>query len=105
LEYFTDRLQPPLLQQTIPQHFAGVVAQYGDRTAVICRAQGQRLTYEELNLKSDAVARGLQGLGVQKGERVAVSLGNGIEYAITTYALFKLGAILVSSSICFPPSR
>lgn len=30
-----------------------------------------------------------------KGERVAVSLGNNWEFAVTTYALFKLGAILV----------
>jgi len=40
------------------------------------------------------LARGLQGIGVKKGDRVAVSLGNNTEFAITTYALFKLGAIL-----------
>lgn len=33
--------------------------------------------------------------GVRKGDRVAVSLGNSIEYAIATYGLFKIGAILV----------
>jgi acyl-CoA synthetase (AMP-forming)/AMP-acid ligase II len=33
--------------------------------------------------------------GVKRGDRVAVSLGNGIEFATATYALFKLGAILV----------
>ena len=32
---------------------------------------------------------------MSKGDRVAVSLGNNIEHAIATYALFKLGAILV----------
>jgi acyl-CoA synthetase (AMP-forming)/AMP-acid ligase II len=30
---------------------------------------------------------------------VAVSLGNNWEFAVTTYALFKLGAILVSVSV------
>jgi len=45
------------------------------------------------------VARGLRERGVKKGERVAVSLGNGWEFAVITYSLFKLGAILVSRSI------
>ncbi|KAI1995382.1 hypothetical protein LOZ53_001435 [Ophidiomyces ophidiicola] len=62
---------------------------------VISRHQQQRLTYHELDLKSNALARGLASIGVTKGDRVAVSLGNGIEYAVATYALFKLGAILV----------
>jgi len=49
--------------------------------SVISRHQKQRLTYEELDLKSNALARGFQDIGVKKGERVAVSLGNNIEYA------------------------
>jgi len=32
---------------------------------------------------------------VQRGDRVAVSLGNNIEFALATYAIFKLGAVLV----------
>ncbi|KAI1765716.1 acetyl-CoA synthetase-like protein [Hypoxylon sp. FL1150] len=34
-------------------------------------------------------------MGVKKGDRVAVSLGNVPEHVVMTYALFKLGAILV----------
>ena len=86
--------EPPLLEQTIPQHFAGVVSQHGDRTAVISRHQQSRVTYDELDRRSNALARGLQGIGVKKGDRVSVSLGNNMEFAITTYALFKLGAVL-----------
>lgn len=52
------------------------------------------MTYDELDSKSNALARGLQGIGVKKGDRVSVSLGNNMEFAIATYALFKLGAIL-----------
>jgi acyl-CoA synthetase (AMP-forming)/AMP-acid ligase II len=53
--------------------------------AVVCRviSQHQRLlyTYDLLDRESSAVARGLRELGVAKGSRVAVSLGNNIEYA------------------------
>ncbi|DAA77220.1 TPA_exp: putative Long-chain-fatty-acid-CoA ligase [Trichophyton benhamiae CBS 112371] len=62
---------------------------------VISRHQGQRVTYEELDQRSNSLARGLASTGINKGDRVAVSLGNGLEYAIATYALFKLGAVLV----------
>jgi non-ribosomal peptide synthetase component E (peptide arylation enzyme) len=41
----------------------------------------------------------LRERGVRKGDRVAVSLGNNWEFATLTYALFKLGAILVRSSL------
>jgi ethanolamine utilization protein EutA (predicted chaperonin) len=56
------------------------------------------LTYEQLDRDSNALARGLANVGVKKGDRCAVMLGNNIEFATTTYALFKLGAVLVSTT-------
>ncbi|SPO06215.1 related to long-chain fatty-acid-CoA ligase [Cephalotrichum gorgonifer] len=104
-EFAADRsFQPPLLPHTIPEHFASIVSQHGDRPAVIARApttptnpnaSETTLTYEGLDLLSNRLASGLRSLGVKKGDRVAVSLGNGIEFASLTYAVFKLGAILV----------
>jgi acyl-CoA synthetase (AMP-forming)/AMP-acid ligase II len=71
------------------------------------------VTYTSLDARSNALARGLESVGVRKGDRVGVMLGNSMEYAVVsncvlhsrrtrteqnqaTYALFKLGAILVS---------
>ncbi|RAO68774.1 uncharacterized protein BHQ10_004786 [Talaromyces amestolkiae] len=88
-------MQPPLIEQTVGEHFASIVRKFGDRTAVVARHQKGRFTYDELDRKSNALARGLQSISVQKGDRVAVMLGNSLEYASLTYALFKLGAILV----------
>ncbi|GAM36525.1 hypothetical protein TCE0_018r05681 [Talaromyces pinophilus] len=88
-------IQPPLIEQTIGDHFASIVQKFGDRTAVVARHQKGRFTYDELDRNSNALARGLQSISVQKGDRVAVMLGNSLEYASLTYALFKLGAILV----------
>ncbi|KAH7044030.1 acyl-CoA synthetase/AMP-acid ligase-like protein II [Macrophomina phaseolina] len=93
--------EPPLLEQTVGEHFASIVAEHGDRTAVISRHQQAQLSYDELDRASNALARGLQSLGVKKGDRVAVSLGNNVEYATATYALFKLGAILVPLNPAF----
>ncbi|KAL3965074.1 hypothetical protein ACCO45_002078 [Purpureocillium lilacinum] len=101
--------EPALYTGTIPEHFAATVAQHADRPAVIARApvssaqQQQQdpdveetvLTYRGLDLLSNRLAASLAGLGVRKGDRVAVSLGNGAEFAALTYAAFKLGAVLV----------
>ncbi|EPE35042.1 Acetyl-CoA synthetase-like protein [Glarea lozoyensis ATCC 20868] len=94
---------PALLTQTIPEHFSSIVKEHGDRLAIISRAQGPigRLTYRELDERSTALAYGLRERGVQKGDRVAVSLGNNWEFATITYALFKLGAILVPLNPAF----
>ncbi|KAF4548793.1 AMP-binding enzyme-like protein 13 [Elsinoe fawcettii] len=92
---------PPLIEETIDKHFAGIVRDFGDRNAVISRHQQTTLRYRELDERSNALARGLLERGVRKGDRVAVSLGNNIEFAVTTYALFKLGAILVPLNPAF----
>lgn len=93
--------QPPLLETTVGEDFARIVSQHGDRPAVISREQARRLTYRELDQQSNILARGLQSLGVKKGDRVCVSLGNNIEFATLTHALFKLGAILVPLNPAF----
>lgn len=98
--------KPPLLQQTIPESFASVVSQHGDRLAVVSlypsrfQSTPQELlkpsiTYHELDTLSNELAHSLRSNGVKKGDRVAVSLGNCWEFAALTYAIFKLGAILV----------
>ncbi|RFU29355.1 hypothetical protein B7463_g6986, partial [Scytalidium lignicola] len=99
--YARGGTEPPLLTQTIPEHFSSIVSAYGDRNALISRSQGVRLTYAELDERSNALALGLRDQGVSKGDRVAVSLGNGWEFGVITYALFKLGAILVPLNPAF----
>jgi fatty-acyl-CoA synthase len=54
-----------------------------------------RLTYAELNSRVNRLANALAGVGVNKGDRVAVLMFNSSEYAEVTFALAKLGAILV----------
>ncbi|CAN8100185.1 unnamed protein product [Discula destructiva] len=107
---------PPLIPHTIPDNFAKIVSQYGDRPAVIAReatphagsgrpAKETTLTYAALDAESNRLAHALRTLGVAKGDRVAVSLGNTVGHATLTYALFKLGAILVPLNPAFNASQ
>ncbi|KAI1103237.1 acetyl-CoA synthetase-like protein [Jackrogersella minutella] len=113
LSYAEGPREPQLLPHTIPEHFAHIVSQYGNRLAASFRSPGtgQRplvpiidgktafgtriLTYNALDNQSNTLAHSLRSLGVKKGDRVAVSLGNVEPHVVTSYALFKLGAILV----------
>ncbi|KAK6580389.1 hypothetical protein PZA11_007411 [Diplocarpon coronariae] len=99
--YAAGSTEPPLLTHTIPQHFSSIVSLHGDRTALISRAQDAQLTYRDLDERSTALAHGLREKGVRKGERVAVSLGNGWECGVVSYAVFKLGAVLVPLNPAF----
>lgn len=98
-------LNPPLLEETVGENFTRIASAHGDRNAVISRHQNKRLTYHQLDLDSNVLAHGLQSLGVKKGDRVCVSLGNNLEFATITYALFKLGAILVPLNPAFTSTQ
>ncbi|APA11099.1 hypothetical protein sscle_07g058690 [Sclerotinia sclerotiorum 1980 UF-70] len=99
--YSVGPTEPPLLQHTIPQHFRSIVDTHGSNFALISRSQNTKLTYRELDEKSNVIAHGLRTLGVKKGDRVAVSLGNGWEFGAITYAVWKLGAVLVPLNPAF----
>jgi acyl-CoA synthetase (AMP-forming)/AMP-acid ligase II len=42
------------------------------------------VTYASLDARSNALARGLESVGVKKGDRVGVMLGNSMEYAVVS---------------------
>jgi long-chain acyl-CoA synthetase len=56
---------------------------------------GTTMTYRELQSAVDRFALALRGLGVSKGDRVAVVLPNCPQNVITTYAVLRLGAVVV----------
>jgi len=56
---------------------------------------GEAITFKELNLRANRVANGLQGLGVKKGDRVAIMLPNIPEFVYVLAGTLKLGAVAV----------
>jgi acyl-CoA synthetase (AMP-forming)/AMP-acid ligase II len=52
-------------------------------------------TYRQLDAQVNRLARGLQTLGVERGDRVAVLMLNRLELIETYFAVLKLGAIVV----------
>ncbi|QXJ23258.1 AMP-binding protein [Actinomadura graeca] len=86
----------PLLGETIGANLDRTVASSADRDALVERATGRRWTYDGFGADVDAVALGLRGLGVVKGDRVGIWSPNRAEWMLVQYATAKLGAILVT---------
>jgi long-chain acyl-CoA synthetase len=69
----------------------------GTRQAVACGET--RYTWEEFDLRTDALARGLASLGVVRGDRVAVLMLNCHRYLELYYACARMGAVIVPLNI------
>jgi acyl-CoA synthetase (AMP-forming)/AMP-acid ligase II len=52
-------------------------------------------TYRELNAESDALARGFEQIGICRGVRTVLMVTPSREFFALTFALFKLGAVIV----------
>ncbi|MEO7392349.1 MAG: AMP-binding protein [Ramlibacter sp.] len=77
-----------------------------ERTAI--RAHGTRpgaeyLSYLELQVRANALSHLLVGLGVQRGDRVAIVMPQRFETAIAYMAVFQLGAVAMPLSMLFGP--
>ncbi|HEY9287594.1 MAG TPA: long-chain fatty acid--CoA ligase [Candidatus Dormibacteraeota bacterium] len=72
---------------------------FPDRAAIVF--EGRRVSYRELDESSNRVANALTGLGIKRGDRVAVYLPNIPEFAVVYYGILKVGAIAVSINSIF----
>jgi non-ribosomal peptide synthetase component F len=120
----------PLDDRTLPEYFEqSLLSSFADRPALICRAETRnrfggpvqqhdaqhlRWTFAEFNNHVEALARGLSRVGIGKGDRVAVIMGNTrfihclfvwdrpidrgfySAYAALQWACARIGAILVT---------
>jgi len=82
--------------RSLVQMLAASVERDGDATALVeVWEGGHSLTYSELWARSARVAGGLRAAGVQRGDRVAIRLGNGIDWALAFFGSQLAGAVAV----------
>ncbi|MGH3258064.1 MAG: AMP-binding protein, partial [Streptosporangiaceae bacterium] len=86
--------------------FDVIAAEHRDRTALRIVAEGEdtALTYAELAARSAQVASWLRGLGVRRGDRVLLMLGNVAPLWEIVLAVMKLGAVMIPSSTLLQPA-
>jgi long-chain acyl-CoA synthetase len=92
---FGDRVVPVFAERpnSIWAMVADAASKNPDGEALVCGEQ--RLTWREVVRQSAGVAAGLRRAGLQRGDRVALLLGNRIEFALALFAAAHLGAVTV----------
>ncbi|MFE2957871.1 AMP-binding protein [Nocardia tengchongensis] len=83
------------------------IARGNDRPALwIVEEDGseQRVSFDEMADRSDRVATWLSGLGVGKGDRVMLMLGNQVELWEAMLAVAKLGAVIMPTTGALGPA-
>ncbi|HEY6132171.1 MAG TPA: AMP-binding protein, partial [Halioglobus sp.] len=87
------RLQPDTSRLTWPAFLEDVVARHGDRCAI--RFEGRDISSRDIQVDARRLAKALAASGVSKGMRVAVHMANRPEFAIASFAIAMLGAVMV----------
>ncbi|MDM7998547.1 MAG: long-chain fatty acid--CoA ligase [Dehalococcoidia bacterium] len=86
-------------QITLHQRLEDTAKRFPDSPAIIfpgAFGDARKLTYRQLNDDANRMANALAGMGVQKGDRVALVMPNCTHFVISYYAALKLGAIAVA---------
>ncbi len=86
--------------------------QYPNDTVLITPAklplvgyQAHTVSYQQLDLWSDALAAALVDLGLKKGARVAIVMPNCVQFAIAYFATLKAGGVVAATNPTYPPAR
>lgn len=86
--------QPRILDKTFGTLLQEKVKENPHALLVASDHQQQSLTYAQIHKRSDDLAKGMASLGVKKGDRVAILMGNRVEYVEVFFACAKLGALI-----------
>src|SRR6476469_4602975 len=90
---FGDRIVPAFCQRprSIWEMVSDAASRNPDGEALVCGVR--RMTWREVAQQSAQIAAGLRKMGVQTGDRVALLLGNRIEFVLAMFGAAHLGAI------------
>ena len=58
------------------------------------RHEGRTVSYAEFDRLANRAGHALRGLGVARGDRVTLALGNSLEYVVAAFGVLKAGAVL-----------
>ncbi len=85
-----------LLQKTVGEVLRDQARAFPDREAYVYPEHGIRKTYREFDEETDQIAKAFMGMGIEKGENVAIWSDNKREWLQSQFATGKMGAALVT---------
>ncbi len=91
--------------RSIAEAFRITAEDFPDRVAVRTKDDSVSITWGELRERVDAFAAGLAGLGVKRGDTVALMLSNRPEFHLADLAVMSLGAVPYSIYLTSAPEQ
>lgn len=91
--YYPALMPFPKILPTIPALVRSCAARFGDKPFLI--ADGQELTYIDLDRRSAALAIALLAEGISKGDHVGILMPNSVDWALAWFATTRIGAVAV----------
>lgn len=85
-----------LLVKTVGEIVKEQAALHPDQEAYVYPEHGIRKTYKAFDEETDLLAKAFMGIGIEKGEHVAIWSDNKREWLLSQYATGKMGAVLVT---------
>ena len=87
---------------SLVEMFENAALRYADQPAFI--NMGEVMTFRKLEERSRAFAAYLQqGLGLQKGDRVALMMPNLLQYPIALFGVLRAGMVVVNVNPLYTP--
>ncbi|WOV87159.1 AMP-binding protein [Sporosarcina oncorhynchi] len=85
-----------LLDNTVGEVLKSWAAKIPEHEAYVYPELGLRRTYEKFDQETDDLAKAFIGMGIQKGENVAIWSDNKPQWLLSQFATGKMGAVLVT---------
>ena len=90
--------------QSVVHMLRATVDKWTNKEALV-ELGGERITYTQLWDRSARVAGGLRAMGVHRGDRVAIRLGNSINWCSAFFGILMAGAVVVPVNTRFSESE
>lgn len=101
--YYPALMPFPKILPTIPALVRSCAARFGDKPFLI--ADGQELTYIDLDRRSAALAIALLAEGISKGDHVGILMPNSVDWALAWFATTRIGAVAVPLNTFYQASE
>ncbi|MEH2342114.1 MAG: amino acid adenylation domain-containing protein [Nostoc sp.] len=103
LKKYNNKTKEYPVDQTINKLFENQVYQTPNKIAVV--HQSTKLTYQEINIKANRIARLLRKIGVSKGDFVGIFKARDINFLVAILAIYKAGGAYIPIDSTYPPNR
>jgi len=98
-------MEMTLLQNTVGEIIRQQAVLYPDKEAYVYPEHGIRKTYREFDEETDELAKAFIGMGIKRGDHVAIWSDNKRQWLQSQFATGKMGAVLVTVNTNYQASE